>query len=536
MIHLRSLCVVLLISPMVQALNVTQSPDLYKLRENILYRDSTEAPLTDDIKKMCRLDLYYPADTPGFPTVVWFHGGGLTGGKRDIPEALKNQQMAVATVDYRLNPGVTCPAYIEDAAAAVAWVFKHIQTYGGDPNLVFVSGHSAGGYLTSMVGLDKRWLARHDVDADRIAGLIPFSGHTITHFTIRQERDIPGTQPIVDEFAPLYHVRADAPPLVLITGDRELEMLGRYEENAYMYRMMKVAGHDKTELYEVQGFNHGNMPQGAFPLLIDHVKAWTRAHTAVTVQLQNRYLEPVFSDVDCQEDILFRTTRDHTGHLVELTLDVYRPRGDTFDNRPAILWIHGGGFRPGNDKRQKYIVHMATAFARRGYVCAAPDYRTRQSPRDDMRGTLKDAVEDGLASLAWMRDNHRVLGVDADRIALGGGSAGGMIAVSMAALENSLAATSHRPGLFALIDLWGSPAPENRLMTIHPQFPPTVIVHGTADQTVPYAWSQTLAAELTAAGVDHLLYPIVNAKHTPAKDLPEMVEVCSHFLYRAMEK
>jgi acetyl esterase/lipase len=134
-----------------------------------------------------------------------------------------------------------------------------------------VSGHSAGGYLTAMVGLDKRWLAKHGVDANRIAGLIPFSGHTITHFTIRKERGIPNTQPIVDEFAPLYHVRPDAPPLVLLTGDRELEILGRYEENAYLARMMKIAGHKNTTLYEFQGFGHGMAIPG-HEILLKHVK------------------------------------------------------------------------------------------------------------------------------------------------------------------------------------------------------------------------------------------------------------------------
>ncbi len=119
---------------------------------------------------------------------------------------------------------------------------------------------------------------------------------------------------------------------------------------------------------------------------------------------------------------------------------------------------------------------------------------------------------------------------------LGGGSAGGMIAVSLAALENKLATDSDRPGFFALVNLWGSPTEEYRLMKIHRQSPPTVIFHGTADQTVPFSWSQTLAKELTEAGVDHLLYPILNAKHTPSKDLPEIVEVCSHFLYRALEQ
>lgn len=223
------------------------------------------------IRERCVLDLYFPEDIQGFPTIVWFHGGGLTGGNKQIPDALKGKGIAVAGVNYRLYPRVKAPAYIEDAAAAVAWVFRHIEDFGGDPDLVFISGHSAGGYLTSMVGLDKRWLRKEGIDANRIAGLVPFSGHTITHFTVRRERGIEDTRPVVDDMAPLYHVRADAPPLLLITGDRELEMLGRYEENAYLMRMMKVVGHTDTRLFEMDGYGHG-MTEPAFPLLIREVQ------------------------------------------------------------------------------------------------------------------------------------------------------------------------------------------------------------------------------------------------------------------------
>jgi hypothetical protein len=123
-----------------------------------------------------------------------------------------------------------------------------------------------------MIGLDKRWLARHGIDADTIAALVPFSGHAITHFTIREERGILSQRPIVDEFAPLFHVRSDAPPLILITGDRNLELLGRYEENAYFMRMMKVAGHTQTVLHELQGFDHGSMAEPAYALLLNAIR------------------------------------------------------------------------------------------------------------------------------------------------------------------------------------------------------------------------------------------------------------------------
>lgn len=254
-----------------QAAQTSPNPLTYKTERNILYYEKSSTDWTEYLQERCRLDLYYPENQRGFPTVIWFHGGGLTGGNRFIPEQLQDQEMAVVAVNYRLYPKVTCPVYIEDAAASIAWVFKNIERYGGDPDLIYISGHSAGGYLTSMVGLDKRWLAVRGIDANRIAGLIPFSGHTITHMTVRKERGIPDEQPVVDEFAPLFHVRADAPPLILITGDRDLELFGRYEENAYMARMMKVAGHQQTILYELQGFDHG-MTVPAFPLLIKYVK------------------------------------------------------------------------------------------------------------------------------------------------------------------------------------------------------------------------------------------------------------------------
>jgi acetyl esterase/lipase len=244
----------------------------YILKENISYRSTDEEKENEYIAERCKLDIYYPKNKTGFTTVVWFHGGGITGGNKHIPEKLKEKGIAIVAVNYRLYPKVMCPVYIEDAAAAVAWTFKNISSFGGDSTKITVSGHSAGGYLTSMVGLDKTYLQKHKVDANTIAMLIPFSGHTITHFTVRKERGIEETQPVIDEFAPLYHVRPDAPPLILITGDREREMLGRYEENAYMYRMMKVVGHEQTKLYELDAFDHGGMVSPALEILLQEIK------------------------------------------------------------------------------------------------------------------------------------------------------------------------------------------------------------------------------------------------------------------------
>lgn len=240
-------------------------------KNNIFYYPDSNSISDSYIKSQCRLDLYYPKNVKNFATIVWFHGGGITGGHREIPAALMDKGVAVIGVGYRLSPKAKAPAYLEDAAAAVAWAFKHIATYGGSNKLIFVSGHSAGGYLGAMISLDKQYLAKYKIDANDIAGVIPFSGQAITHFTVRQEMGIKDIQPTIDKYAPLYHVRSDAPPMLLITGDREMELLGRYEENAYLNRMMKLAGHKTTRLFELQGFDHGGMAQPAFPLLLKEV-------------------------------------------------------------------------------------------------------------------------------------------------------------------------------------------------------------------------------------------------------------------------
>lgn len=244
----------------------------YETKQNIHYYSDSINKSDSYINERCVLDVYYPKNKKAYATVVWFHGGGLTGGSKELPAALKEKGICIVGVNYRLYPKAKVPEYIEDAAAAVSWVFHNITALGGDSSLIFVSGHSAGGYLTAMIGLDKSWLNKYNIDANRIAGLIPFSGQMITHFTVRQERGISDKQPVVDNLAPLYYVRPDAPPLLLITGDRELELLGRYEENAYMMRMMKVSGHKKTKLYELDGYDHGGMAEPAFPLLINEVR------------------------------------------------------------------------------------------------------------------------------------------------------------------------------------------------------------------------------------------------------------------------
>ncbi len=255
---------------------LSQAQNAYRTLTDLSYLPVAES--ADSYRaERCKLDVYHPLETKGFATVVWFHGGGLEEGNKYIPSELREKGLAVVAVNYRLSPLAHNPAYTEDAAAAVAWVLNHIENYGGDRKRVFVAGHSAGGYLSLILAMDKRYLAAYGADADEIAGYFPLSGQTLTHYTIRKERGLPGGIPVVDEYAPLNRLRADTPPIVLVTGDRELELANRWEENSIFASSMKNFGNTSVRLHELQGFDHGTMIQPGCQLMLHYIRKWLEA-------------------------------------------------------------------------------------------------------------------------------------------------------------------------------------------------------------------------------------------------------------------
>jgi len=266
--HLRVATILtLMLLPMISQAQ-RQQRQQYQQVNDIPYTASADAYA----QERCKLDIYYPVGQKDAPVVVWFHGGGIEGGNKHIDNQLKNSGLVVVAANYRLLPKAPIDDILDDAAAAVAWTYKNIEKYGGSHRKIFVAGHSAGGYLLDIIGLDKRWLAKYGVDADSLAALVPFSGQCITHYNIRKQQGIPPLQATIDQYAPLTYVRPDAPPIVIISGDRELELYGRYEEQAYFWRMLKLSGHKDVTLYEMQGYDHGSMPQPAYKILKDHIR------------------------------------------------------------------------------------------------------------------------------------------------------------------------------------------------------------------------------------------------------------------------
>jgi acetyl esterase/lipase len=217
--------------------------------------------LSDYEKERCKLDLYLPEGSSGYATLIWFHGGGLTGGNKDgsrkLAESLARAGIGVVVPNYRLSPRAKYPSYIEDAAAAVAWTRAHIAGHGGDATRLFIGGHSAGGYLTLMLGMDPHYLRDLGVEPSAIAGLIPFSGQTMTHYTVREERGIGKYTITADEAAPVHFARKDTPPFLVLYADHD--MPARAEENAYFVALMKGAGNKNIEGQQITDRTHGSI-------------------------------------------------------------------------------------------------------------------------------------------------------------------------------------------------------------------------------------------------------------------------------------
>ena len=171
---------------------------------------------------------------------------------------------AVAAVNYRLSgKGAECPDYIYDAAAAAAWVKKHIAEYGGDPERIYIAGHSAGGYLTMMLALDGRYLGACKADPKDFAGYFPVSGQATTHFRILAERKAKGMKlpdVMLDEYAPIQLAHRGAPPITLLVGDPNVEWPSRVEENLLLAaRLKRGYKNEKVECLSFPSFNHGTV-------------------------------------------------------------------------------------------------------------------------------------------------------------------------------------------------------------------------------------------------------------------------------------
>lgn len=163
------------------------------------------------------LDLYLPEDTENFPMLMYVHGGVWRLGSKDeyqnIGLVFAQAGIGVAVINYRLTPEVVHPAHTEDVAQAFSWLLDHSTDYGGDPERIVLSGHSAGGHIISLLALDSQYLDVVDRSAGDIMGIVGYSGVYVIDDWIVQWGQ--GVFPVDDVS------RADASPLRLIPEDGE---------------------------------------------------------------------------------------------------------------------------------------------------------------------------------------------------------------------------------------------------------------------------------------------------------------------------
>lgn len=220
------------------------------------------------------LYLGIPKGKRNFPSVLYFHGGGLTDDGIEMPLRLIDGECAVIAARYRLSDGTyNSLDALEDGVLAVAWVMNHIAEYGGDPKKIFIGGTSAGAWLAAMAGMNPALLAGHGLDNRTLAGIMCVSGQMGTHFTLKADlkyKEHPWA-PVIDDYAPLRYVSADLPPILLITGDFGMDMPSRPEENAYMAAALRAVGHQDARHHVLGGHAHGDIHFSSDRLMMNFI-------------------------------------------------------------------------------------------------------------------------------------------------------------------------------------------------------------------------------------------------------------------------
>lgn len=201
-----------------------------------------------------KLDLYAPVGATGpSPCLVFIYGGSWRRGDKDdynfMGAALAAQGFLTAIPDYRLVPRVRFPGFVEDCAAAVAWVSENAATHGGDPNRLVLVGHSAGAYNAIMLALDAHYLQDAGVNTGALKGAVGLAGpYDFIPFDVSATQNAFGQAPDPQLTQPVHFARADAPPLLLLwgaddttVGPRNIESLGR--------AMRAAGGQVETKIY-----------------------------------------------------------------------------------------------------------------------------------------------------------------------------------------------------------------------------------------------------------------------------------------------
>lgn len=206
-----------------------------------------------------RLDVYAPKsrNRANLPVVVYFYGGGWQSGhrsdSRDIAEALAAHGIVTVAPDYRIYPEAVFPDFLDDPAAAVRWTRDHAREFGGDPQRIFLMGHSSGAHMAAMLATDPRYLAAKGIANTSLSGMIGLAGPYAA---------IPTSDPHMDEIfpaasraaaLPIAFVSGDEPPMLLAAGTADTDVDPR---NSDRFAEALRAHHDTVVLKKYPGYGH----------------------------------------------------------------------------------------------------------------------------------------------------------------------------------------------------------------------------------------------------------------------------------------
>lgn len=211
-----------------------------------------------------RLDVWAapPPRATRRPVLLFFYGGSWMSGRRQdygfVGRAYASRGFVVVVPDYRKVPAVRFPAFVQDAAAAVRWTHDNIARYGGDPDRIVLAGHSAGGYLATMLALDHRYLEAAGVDPGIVKAAAGLAGpYDFYPFTWAPAQAAMGAAPDPRETQPIRFARADAPPLWLATGTADETI--RPANSVALAARLRAAGSRTTVLRRYPGLGHGGI-------------------------------------------------------------------------------------------------------------------------------------------------------------------------------------------------------------------------------------------------------------------------------------
>jgi arylformamidase len=217
-------------------------------------RNDLDVPYGKDPKQ--RLDVYFPQKASNAPVLLFLHGGGFREGDRKqygyVAEPFAKQGIITVVASYRLTPQSAHPAQSDDAKAAVAWIYRNIAKRGGNPNAIYISGHSAGAILTADIGADLSWLDQMKIPRAAVRGIVPISGPYDLVGGWKELSEYVPTQEAAASASALRHVNAPAPVAIVAYGSLEERFMGT---SADLVKALEAKG-AKASLLVLDGKDH----------------------------------------------------------------------------------------------------------------------------------------------------------------------------------------------------------------------------------------------------------------------------------------